>query len=419
MRLFATLGIVVGSLAPLMPLTAGAQQPAPVTEAFRTYLHEMYPKLILAADAMPAAKYRFRATPTTQTFGEIVWVLGDYGRYICGRTADVRPPWPRRPELTRSSPKDSLVERLRDDARFCEAAFARPDEARLADTVDFDLRLDPVGGAPRVARGAAMIMATAYLSDMYTRLSEMLRLKGIVPPKPSGASVSDPNPGSGIMRCDNARGPREGERWAGPGFTFTLSDASPSVPYSVTSDGQGPYRFGTSNVLVVAAVRAGVMVLGGRPVDGTPRRAIRVDLTRPVPAGGGPPLGVITDSSHLEVAVQWRATPQGDRRRAQVLHDIPVGTTVTAAQLDVQFHINGVVHALQMGPQPIGHCFSDPPAVHGRGTSSGTIFRADSTTWIVDLPPGSIGRLYDVSLSYPHAVDKGLYYVSLHFILKY
>ena len=93
-------------------------------------------------------------------------------------------------------------------------------------------------------------------------------------------------------------------------------------------------------------------------------------------------------------------------------------TPSAARQIDVEFHIKGVVHALQVGPQPIGHCYTDGTAVHGNGTSQGTITRPDSTTWIVDLPPGSIGRLYDVKDRYPHAVNKRLYYVSLRFILR-
>jgi hypothetical protein len=160
------------------------------------------------------------------------------------------------------------------------------------------------------------------------------------------------------------------------------------------------------------------MVLGGDPAVGTRRRAIRVNLNHPVSDGGGKALGVVEDSTHLEVAAQWKAEPYGDRRRAHVLADIPVGATVEAAQLDVQFHIDGVVHALQVGPQPIGHCFTDAPAISGEGTSRATISHPDEKTWIVDLPPGSIGRLYDVHLSYPHAVDKGLYRVALRFVIR-
>jgi len=98
--------------------------------------------------------------------------------------------------------------------------------------------------------------------------------------------------------------------------------------------------------------------------------------------------------------------------------EIAVGAKVDAAQTDVAFYVNGVHHVLQMGPQPFNHCFSDPPAIHGEGTSKGTILRADSTRWIVDLPPGSLGRLFDLSRGASRAVDKGLYNVSMHFVIE-
>lgn len=424
MRLLTILAVIgTAGLTLALPHAVGAQQPpsagAPVSAALRAYVREMYPKLILAAEAMPADKYTRRASATSpRTFGESVWLLGDYGRDICGRLAKVPGPWGRRPELTPESPKDSLVGRLRDDARFCESAFARLDDTQLADSVYLEVRNAPVGMTPRMPQAMAVIQATAFFADLYARLTEALRFNGIVPPKPSGVSTSDPDPGSGRLMCTDARPQRRGERWGGPGYVFTLSDATRQTPYTVTSDGRGPYLHGTSNVDLIAASRAAVLHMAGPSVNGAPRRAIRVDLSQPVPGGGGTPLGVVTDSSHLEVAAQWKAEPDGAHRRAYNMHDIPVGTTVEAAQLDVQFHIDGVVHALQAGPQPIGHCYSDPPAISGQGTSRATISRPDSATWIVELPPGSVGRLYDVSLSYPHAKDRGLYRVALRFVVK-
>lgn len=428
MRLLPTLAITVGTvggLTPALPHAVGAQPPAspaagaPVADALRAYMRELYPKLILAAEAMPADKYALRASPSSpRTFGETVWLLGDYGRSICGRIATVPAPWGRRPELTPESPKDSLVARLRDDARFCEAAFARLDDTKLADSVWFEIRNDPVGLTPRMPQATAILQATAYFADLYARLSEALRTAGIVPPKPSGVGAFEPNPGSGRFRCYPSRSPGEGERWAGPGYVATLGDATRATAYTVTGDGRGPYVSGASNVDVIAAGFAGVLHIAGPPANGAPRRAIRVDLSQPVPGGGGVPLGVVTDSAHLEVAAQWGAEPDGERRRTRVLHDIPVGATVEAAQLDAQFHIDGVVHALQVGPQPIGHCYSDSPAISGAGTGRATIHRANATTWVVDLAPGSVGRLYDVSLGYPHAKNRGLYRVGLRLVLK-
>ncbi len=88
---------------------------------------------------------------------------------------------------------------------------------------------------------------------------------------------------------------------------------------------------------------------------------------------------------------------------------------MTADQIDVTFHVNGRFHVLQMGPQAYGHCHAAPTAVTGNATSSGTIYRASATKWVIDLPAGSVGRLFDLYNTDQYAVDKGLYYTQLHF----
>jgi hypothetical protein len=138
-------------------------------------------------------------------------------------------------------------------------------------------------------------------------------------------------------------------------------------------------------------------------------------LNDPVPGAGGVPLGTITDGSDINIETQWYRV--GDTR--QNLHDIPVGQTVTANQMNVTFHINGRFHILQMGPQAYGHCHSLPTAVFGTGTSSGTIYRASETKWAIDLPAGSVGRLFDLYNTDQYAVDKGLYYAQLHYEIGY
>jgi hypothetical protein len=411
--LLASRPAVAQQIAPLRPASA-----SPVADAFRTYVRELYPKLILAAEYMPADKYGTQTATTTLPFRELLFRVLLTSRWICYRISTEKAPFIAGPEFSLQSPKDSVIERLRDDAQFCETRLASLSDTSLGERIGLDLRPDGVGALPHIPRSVAILNATAFWADMHARVAETLRANGIVPPKPSNYGVSDPNPGSGLMRCVPTRWQRDDEQWGGNGYVFTLSDASASTPYTVTSDGSGPYTHGTSNIQVVSAGRAGVMVLGGDPPAGTRRRAIRVNLNQPVPGGGGIARGIVVDSTHLEVAAQWKAEPYGDRRRAHVLADIPVGTTVEAAQLDVQFHIDGFVHALQVGPQPIGHCFSDAPAISGDGTSRATIAHPDEKTWIVDLPPGSIGRLYDVHLSYPHAVDRGLYRVALRFVIQ-
>ena len=179
----------------------------------------------------------------------------------------------------------------------------------------------------------------------------------------------------------------------------------------LSSDGRGPYVQGTDNVRY--SLVAVVTTLHLEKPKGSVKnpRTYKINLDNPVPGGGGVPLGTITDNNDINIETQWYTA----NNARQNLHNIPIGSTVTADQIDVTFHINGRFHILQMGPQAYGHCHAAPTAVFGAGTSSGTIFRATATKWVLDLPAGSIGRLFDLYNTDQYAVDKGLYYTQLHF----
>ena len=182
-------------------------------------------------------------------------------------------------------------------------------------------------------------------------------------------------------------------------------------PNGLSSDGRGTYIQGVDGVrnsLVLWV--AGLSFDKASKSIKNPRR-YSVNLNNPVPGGGGTPLGTFTDGNDNNLETQWGRV--GDARKN--LHDMSVGQTVTASQMNVTFHINGRFHILQMGPQPYGHCHSAPTAVFGTGTSAGTIYRASATKWVVDLPPGSVGRLFDLYNTDQYAVDKGLYYFQLHY----
>ena len=179
----------------------------------------------------------------------------------------------------------------------------------------------------------------------------------------------------------------------------------------LSSDGHGAYVQGVDNVQASVVLTIAAMQLAQTGKSVKHPRTYTVNLNNPVAGGGGVPLGNITDGNLNHLEVQWYTV--GNTR--QNLHAIPVGQTVTAQQMDVSFHINGRFHILQMGPLPYGHCHSVPTAVVGTGTTSGTIYRASDTKWVIDLPAGSVGRLFDLYNTDQYAVDKGLYYTRLHF----
>ncbi len=225
----------------------------------------------------------------------------------------------------------------------------------------------------------------------------------------AGAQGSELPSCTGWSNCNRGRAVCTFEAYPPYSGPTTVADS----PDGLSSDGRGPYISGTDGVgpsfVVLNFVGLGFGDAGG----GKNPRTLTVNLNHHVPGGGGVPLGVISVGNDNMLFTSWQRV--GNVGKSLV--GIPVGQTVSAGQLNVSFHLNGRFHILQMGPQAYGHCHSgaDSTRVHGAGTSSGTIYRASPSKWVIDLPAGSVARLFDVSHTAPHAEDKGLYYFRLHY----
>jgi len=227
-----------------------------------------------------------------------------------------------------------------------------------------------------------------------------------------GAGQASMDRGSGGTKLPTCTGPSDCAAGvfvcAGEDQTATIAPIV-ITDYSngLSSDGRGSYVQGSAGVNTAV-----VSTVGALGINKTVKnRKYTLNLNNPVPGGGGAPLGLITDGDDVFLETQWYTS--GNAR--QNLNSIPVGQTVPANQIDVPVHINGHYHMLQMGPQPYGHCHSAPTAAFGTGTTTGTIYRASATKWVIDLPAGSIGRLFDLYNTDQYAVDKGLYYTQLHY----
>ena len=200
--------------------------------------------------------------------------------------------------------------------------------------------------------------------------------------------------------------------------TFTLGDSG----YTISSDGQGPYRIGTANVGGVIGGVGNVLVL--RETRTGPARTFTVDLSRPVPGDIGVPLGQITADATRQRPFVPAATNYSLELGAGYVSndttlftgDIPVGSTVRGGVF-INFYVSGLLHVLAIGPPLPGSdgtlCGTYGSAVHGVGTTAVLISRPTATSWVVHVPPGSIGRLFDSSREERNAVNRGLYYVSL------
>ena len=233
-----------------------------------------------------------------------------------------------------------------------------------------------------------------------------------------GFSFNNCEPGTFICKPTTRRTP--GEKVA---TTLTLTDSS----YSVRSDGLGSY------VNNWPTIRIGIGIIGGMLINminstDSSVRYYSVDLNHPIPGDIGLPLGVIkasgwpgpflpsgTIGGNNEISAQWYTEKY---TASHPLFEIPIGKTVFSQQLVVDFYIDGLLHVLQMGPQSYGHCISTGSAIYGDGTTRGTITRETEIKWVIDLPLGSIGRLFDIHNGDRNAVNKGLYYVSLHYVIQ-
>jgi hypothetical protein len=407
------LSIRVATFAFVFPTVALSQTSSAFLQALRTHTHEIGEKAVLAAAAMPAERFQVRTTNGAATFGELLLDLASRSDRYCASISGARAPSYGR--LSPGAAKDSLVARVRKAFQFCETTLAEVDESgfsTVATATDWEYTINL-----QRSRAYVAVQAVAFWAGRYDELASALRSAGQVPPR---VCIGGGDCDSGQNLCKSTTAGR-------PGGTLTLSAA----PFSVAGDGRGVYVQGDGTDVEAANSLALIFTSVHNPEPAS-LRTITIDLSKPVPAGGGVPLGVLNGralvsdthaagaavdttrvrTAYSSIMAQWYTDP--DYTLHSVL-DIPIGTTVGAEQLSVNFAIGGVAHVLQVGPQPMWHCYSDTPAVNGMGTTRATIFRQSATRWVVDLHTGSIGRLFDVHLLPANAVDKGLYYVSLHF----
>lgn len=389
MKRIAVVSILIALAFTLLPASVGGQEPAPVAKAFRENAREIGRLITLAADAMPADRYSFRAPHAQLSFGETLSALVGRSEFFCASIQSVRSP--ARPGVSDTAGKTGLVARVAAAFQLCNQLLSDLDDSNLG---------APYAGASGVTRAAAMLQASLLWSVAYGQLTTGLRLNGRVPPVPCNGDIGTTSGCSTGVRTCSASSSAPGQGYLPPGSTATLRDS----PYSVTSDGFGPYIAGPrSGHVRINASQVASLEFANPPGDGSVVRSLKVDLNHPVPGDIGVPLGVVASDHNLELASQWYTDSS---HIAHSIRDIPIGTTVIAEQTDIGVHIDGVYHVLQMGPQRYGHCFSDGSAMFGDGTTRATIHRAGAYEWVVDLPPGSIGRLFDIHLSAPNAINK-------------
>ncbi|PYO90264.1 MAG: hypothetical protein DMD58_07210 [Gemmatimonadetes bacterium] len=165
-----------------LPLVLAAQEKAaaaapastsPVADGLRG-MHQRFSRiLVAAAEAMPADKYNYRPTPAQMSFAQIQVHLANEGNdVLCGKAAGMEVP--KRAAVDTTATKEQLVARLKETFQFCEQAFAKMDDTKLADPVSmFGMNMN---------RAMAVLITVADWSDHYSQEANYLRLNNVLPP---------------------------------------------------------------------------------------------------------------------------------------------------------------------------------------------------------------------------------------------
>src|SRR5882762_1569813 len=156
--------------------TAAAAAPpskSPVADGLRAMEQRFSRILIGAAEAMPADKYNYRPTAAQMSFAQIQVHLANEGNdVLCGKTAGVDVPT--RAKVDTAATKEQLIARLKETFQFCEQAFAKMDDSKLAEPVSmFGMNM---------TRAVALLITVGDWADHYSQESNYLRLNNILPP---------------------------------------------------------------------------------------------------------------------------------------------------------------------------------------------------------------------------------------------
>jgi hypothetical protein len=181
------------------------------------------------------------------------------------------------------------------------------------------------------------------------------------------------------------------------------------------SDSLGAYTESRTSCLTVRDDSTGIFYLGSPNerewAECTADKATRswtLDLSHPVAGGGGVDRGKLRSSGmHVRIVVQ-----KDSLGRFVGLRDLKIGATTEVLYLRLvnERENRGQVIFAPTSPGCSGYSLTP-------GTTAAKIRRTSATTWEVDLPPGSVGRLKIQSgpLAARELVDNGLY----HFTARY
>jgi hypothetical protein len=187
---------------------------------------------------------------------------------------------------------------------------------------------------------------------------------------------------------------------------------------SIRPDGQGTYVDGSGGVFATVCEALSLWLgasgeidpCGAGPEERRPGvRTLSIDLGKPVESSGAKRLASTTDS---QASIHVFLNRDRDRHFVNSIYAVNPGETVQSDRVQIVFNLDGQSHVLLVGPWGPGEFNREQKTVlHGEGSTKATVRRVSNTTWIVDAPQGSIGRLWN-NADKANPIDRGLYYVS-------
>lgn len=207
--------------------------------------------------------------------------------------------------------------------------------------------------------------------------------------------------------------------------TIPMSFTIDSNSVYLKSDGKGTYIHGKDRVSSRQIHAYNFSCSGWDPFHQSYNRSIlsprwiSFDLTQPINNSGAVSQGIIKDNDaglHVFGEIDMTKTPW----MIDDFRQIPIGSSIEVPRFQMELHIDGVLHIFQMGPWAQGQCnewYAYNGKINGEGTTKVKAYRTSETSYTVESPQGSIGRLWNMhNMTKP--VDKGLYKTSFIFHVK-
>ncbi len=160
-----------------LALAAAAQAANPMATALRNAERMSSSRMTAAAQLMPAAKYSFKPTAGSMSFGQLILHVATSNDGMCHMLTSY--PAAPRTALKPTSPKADLVAALKSSWEYCSRALANFTDADLSKPV-------PFFGGRKVSAATMVLALSGDWEDHYSQQAAYLRRNGILPPTAHG-----------------------------------------------------------------------------------------------------------------------------------------------------------------------------------------------------------------------------------------